>query len=85
MSDLQKITTEQMDAVGVVSAPDVLNGTTVENKGVFDKMARELIVPEHNKVVEKVNGLKKSVQTGSWRSARTEVSGRQPAPAVTSL
>ena len=65
MSDLQKITTEQMDAVGVVSAPDVLNGTTAENKGVFDKMARELIVPEHNKVVEKVNGLKKSVQYGS--------------------
>ena len=57
MSELQKITQEQMDAVGVVSAPDVLSGTNTENKAVFDKMARELLVPEHNKVVEKVNGI----------------------------
>ena len=62
MSELQKITQEQMDAVGVVSAPDVLSGTNTENKAVFDKMARELLVPEHNKVVEKVNGISDAVQ-----------------------
>ena len=62
MSDLQKITEQQMDAVGVCSAPDILSGTTSENKSVFDRMARNLLVPEHNKVVEKVNEISDAVQ-----------------------
>lgn len=57
MSQLQKITDEQMDAVGVVSAPDVLTGTPSENKNVFDKMARQLIAPAYNRAVDAIDAI----------------------------
>ena len=40
-SQLKKITEQQMDAVGVVAAPNVLNGTPAENKAIFDRMVRQ--------------------------------------------
>lgn len=63
MSDLQKITEQQMDAVGVVSAPDVLSGTTSENKAVFDKMIRQLVAPAYNAAVDAINALEET-ETG---------------------
>ena len=57
MSQLQKITDEQMDAVGVVSAPDVLMGTPGENKNVFDKMVRQLIAPAYNRAVDAIDAI----------------------------
>lgn len=57
MSQLQKITDEQMDAVGVVSAPDVLTGTPSENKNVFDKMVRQLIAPAYNRAVDAIDAI----------------------------
>lgn len=63
MSELQKITTEQMDAVGVVSAPDVLSGTPSENKSIFDKMVRQLIAPAYNQAVDAINSIEQT-ETG---------------------
>lgn len=57
MSDLQKITEEQMNAVGVCSAPDVLSGSTSENKAVFDKMVRQLVAPAYNAAVDAINAI----------------------------
>lgn len=63
MSELQKITTEQMDAVGVVSAPDVLSGTPSENKSIFDKMVRQLVAPAYNQAVDAINSIEQT-ETG---------------------
>lgn len=63
MSQLQKITDEQMDAVGVVSAPDVLTGTPSENKNVFDKMVRQLIAPAYNRAVDAIDAINQT-ETG---------------------
>lgn len=54
---LEKITSQQMDAKGVCAAPDILNGTTTENKAIFDRMVRELIAPAYNACVDLVNTL----------------------------
>ena len=54
---LEKITSQQMDAKGVCAAPDILNGTTAENKAIFDRMVRELIAPAYNACVDLVNTL----------------------------
>ena len=51
-SKLKKITEQQMDAVGVVAAPNVLNGTPAENKGIFDRMVRQLIAKSYNELVD---------------------------------
>lgn len=57
MSDLQKITEQQMDAVGVCSAPDMLTGSASENKAVFDKMVRQLIAPAYNAAVDAIDAI----------------------------
>lgn len=57
MSDLQKITQEQMDAAGVVAAPDVLSGTASENKAIFDRMVRQLVAPAYNAAVDAINAM----------------------------
>ena len=51
-SQLKKITEQQMDAVGVVAAPNVLNGTPAENKAIFDRMVRQLIAQSYNELVD---------------------------------
>ena len=37
-----KITDAQFSEKGVIAAPDTLTGTAAENKGVFDRFAREI-------------------------------------------
>lgn len=84
MSDLQKITEQQMDAVGVVSAPDVLSGTTSENKAVFDKMVRQLVAPAYNAAVDTINALEET-ETGvqAEEAERVEAeTGREEAEAA---
>lgn len=54
---LEKITSAQMDAAGVIAAPDVLSGSAVENKKIFDRMVRELVAPAYNACVDAVNEL----------------------------
>lgn len=83
MSDLQKITEEQMDAVGVCSAPDVLSGSTSENKAVFDKMVRQLVAPAYNTAVdaiEAINQTETGVEAAEAKRAAAE-SGRVEAEA----
>ena len=75
MSDLQKITEQQMDAVGVCSAPDVLSGSTSENKAVFDKMVRQLVAPAYNAAVdaiEAINQTESGIQANEAKRAEAE-------------
>lgn len=65
MDALQKITEAQMDANGVCSAPNVLNGTVAQNKAVFDKMVRQLVAPAYNAAVdaiEEINATETGIQ-----------------------
>lgn len=55
MSELKKITAQQMDEQGVCAAPNILNGTPAENKGIFDRMVRQLVAPAYNEMVEAVD------------------------------
>lgn len=83
MSDLQKITEQQMDAVGVCSAPDVLSGSTSENKAVFDKMVRQLVAPAYNAAVEVINTISQT-ETGIKEAEEARISaeeGRETAEA----
>lgn len=75
MSDLQKITEQQMDAAGVCSAPDVLSGSTSENKAVFDKMVRQLVAPAYNAAVdaiEAINQTESGIQANEAKRAEAE-------------
>lgn len=51
---LEKITTQQMDAMGVCSAPDVLSGTPAQNKAIFDRLVRELVAVYYNNLVDQL-------------------------------
>lgn len=61
---LEKITEAQMNANGVVAAPDILNGTAAENKAIFDRMVRNLVAPAYNACVDAVNDLTE-METGA--------------------
>lgn len=52
---LEKITEEQMDTYGVCAAPDILSGTAAENKNLFDRMTRQLVVPVLNDCIEAIS------------------------------
>lgn len=60
---LEKITEAQMDANGVIAAPDVLNGSAAANKAIFDRMVRNIVAPAYNACVDAVNALQ-TLQTG---------------------
>lgn len=57
MCALQKITDAQMDAKGVCTAPDILNGTAAQNKAVFDRLVREVIAVHYNSLVDQLTAL----------------------------
>ncbi len=78
MDALQKITEAQMDANGVCSAPNVLNGTVAQNKAVFDKMVRQLVAPAYNAAVDaigKINATETGIQAEEAQRVTAE-SGR---------
>lgn len=52
---LKRITEEEMNAQGVIAAPDILNGTPAQNKAIFDRMVRSLVAPAVNACVEAVD------------------------------
>lgn len=64
-----KITDAQFSEKGVIAAPDTLTGTAAENKGVFDRFAREIIAPQFNAIVDKFADMEES--TNSWSAAET--------------
>lgn len=52
------------DGKDVASAPDELIGSADENKAVFDRLVKEVVVPKHNGLVyEIINNISAS---GSW-------------------
>ena len=61
-----KITDAQFSEKGVIAAPDTLTGTAAENKGVFDRFAREIIAPQFNAIVDVLADMEES--TNSWSS-----------------
>lgn len=54
---LQHITNAEVIAAGVVSAPNVLNGTPQQNKTIFDNLVASVVVPAYNLCVDAVNAL----------------------------
>lgn len=49
---LPKITETQMNENGVIAAPDILTGTTQENKDVFDRLIRSIVAVAFNQLVD---------------------------------
>lgn len=72
---LKKITDAEMDAAGVVAAPDVLSGTPAQNKAVFDRMVRQLVAPAYNAAVDAINeidGVEKGIETAEAQRVAAE-------------
>lgn len=72
---LKKITDAEMDAAGVVAAPDVLSGTPAQNKAVFDRMVRQLVAPAYNAAVDAINeidGVEKGIETAETQRVAAE-------------
>lgn len=60
---LEKITEAQLNANGVIAAPDILSGSAATNKAIFDRMVRDVVAPAYNACVDAVNALQ-ALQTG---------------------
>lgn len=72
---LKKITDAEMDAAGVVAAPDVLSGTPAQNKAVFDRMVRQLVAPAYNAAVDAINEIddvEKGIETAEAQRVEEE-------------
>lgn len=54
---LQKITEQQMNEKGVCAAPDILNGTPAQNKAIFDRLIRQVIVVAYNSLVDELESM----------------------------
>lgn len=52
---LDHITEAEMDAAGVVSAPDILSGTPAQNKAIFDNLVRAVVAAAVNQVIDELN------------------------------
>ncbi len=65
----QKITSKQLEGLGISSAPDRLTGTAAENKALFDRLVKEAVAPSVNGIVEVLSGTEGAVNIG------TEVEG----------
>ena len=65
-----KITDAQFSEKGVIAAPDTLTGTAAENKGVFDRFAREIIAPQFNAIVDKFADMEESANNWSANEAQ---------------
>lgn len=49
---LRKITETELNENGVIAAPDILTGTTQENKAIFDRLIRSIVVVAFNQLVD---------------------------------
>ena len=65
-----KITDAQFSEKGVIAAPDTLTGTAAENKGVFDRFAREIIAPQFNAIVDEFADMEESANNWSAEEAQ---------------
>lgn len=60
-----KITEQQMDENGVISAPDTLTGTAAENKAVFDKLIRKVVDDSIGPVLDTLAGALGAANVGA--------------------
>lgn len=58
---LEKITDQELDQYGVVSAPDELKGRPEDTKAVFDRLIREVVSKVVNDIIDAHNGLDEDV------------------------
>lgn len=65
-----KITPEQIAEKGVVAAPDTLTGTAQENKGVFDRLTREIVAPAVNAALDELKEVEDNNE--EWAKAEAE-------------
>lgn len=49
---LKKITETELNEYGVIAAPDILTGTTQENKAIFDRLIRSIVAGAFNQLVD---------------------------------
>ncbi len=49
---LKKITETELNENGVIAAPDILTGTTQENKAIFDRLIRSIVAVAFNQLVD---------------------------------
>ena len=49
---LKKITETELNEYGVIAAPDILTGTTQENKAIFDRLIRSIVAVAFNQLVD---------------------------------
>lgn len=54
---LKRITEEELNAQGVIAAPDILNGTPAQNKAIFDRLIRNVVAEAFNSLAEELEGL----------------------------
>lgn len=54
---LEKITEQDLEQYGVVSAPDELKGAPADVKAVFDRLVKEVVVKAVNEIIEAHNEL----------------------------
>lgn len=52
INPVEKIKDSDLQRLGVVSAPTVLNGTPAENKAIFDRLIVQLVAPTVNAMIE---------------------------------
>lgn len=70
---LRKITEEEMNAQGVIAAPDILNGTPAQNKAIFDRMVRNLVAPAVNACAEAVDEVNANQEEWSKQEQTREI------------
>ncbi|MDL2215736.1 hypothetical protein LJB77_01500 [Ruminococcaceae bacterium OttesenSCG-928-N02] len=66
------ISQEDYPGNDVASAPDDLTGTPAQNKAVFDRLAKNIIAPKHNLVVEQLTTLRDETYTKTQTDERIE-------------
>ncbi len=61
IENIKTITETEAEENGVCSAPDILTGTAEENKRLFDRLCRNVIIPRLNSLIEEAKELEKTV------------------------
>ncbi len=57
--EMKTITAQEVAENGVCAAPDVLTGTSEENKKVFDRLSIEVLIPKINEIIKEAKNLQK--------------------------
>ncbi len=60
IEEIKIITEEEINEKGVCAAPTVLTGTPEENKKIFDRLSREVVIPRLNNLITESKVLEKN-------------------------